>query len=114
MGFHVTVVSFLMVLGKMFPVFCYKEEDCLRTRLALALGMCPRGEVGAGVIVISLSLGIKGDAVPIAIISLALNIAMSGGYIFMVTKLVSKTRTFGSTTWRLTRRQSHLFIPHKL
>jgi len=106
--FHVFMVSVLMVLGKMFPVVCYRQEADLRTRFALALGMCPRGEVGAGVIVISLALDVKGDAVPIAIISLALNIAMSGGFIFAVTKLVSKTKSDGSVRWRLPRRRTHL------
>ena len=60
-----------MVLGKMFPVFCYRTEATLRTRVALSLGMCPRGEVGAGVIVISLSFGIEGQAIAVAVMALA-------------------------------------------
>ena len=46
MVYHVTVVSLLMILGKMMLLFCYRKEANLRTRLALSLGMCPRGEVG--------------------------------------------------------------------
>lgn len=107
--FHVAVVSLLMVLGKMFPVCCYRAEANIRTRFALALGMCPRGEVGAGVIVISLALDVKGAAVPISIISLALNIALSGGFIFCVTKLVSRTNADGSVKWTLQRKRTHLF-----
>ena len=39
------------ILGKMFPCVCYRDEADWMTRLALSLGMCPRGEVGAGIIV---------------------------------------------------------------
>eukprot|EP00746_Dinoflagellata_sp_MGD_P136631 gnl/MRDRNA2_/MRDRNA2_70529_c0_seq1.p1 gnl/MRDRNA2_/MRDRNA2_70529_c0~~gnl/MRDRNA2_/MRDRNA2_70529_c0_seq1.p1 ORF type:complete len:722 (+),score=92.67 gnl/MRDRNA2_/MRDRNA2_70529_c0_seq1:162-2168(+) len=86
---HVVAVSALMVLGKMFPVACYQSEANLRTRFALAMGMCPRGEVGAGVILISLDLGIKGEAVGVAIVCLALNMVMTGGFILTVKRLVS-------------------------
>eukprot|EP00746_Dinoflagellata_sp_MGD_P149911 gnl/MRDRNA2_/MRDRNA2_81890_c0_seq2.p1 gnl/MRDRNA2_/MRDRNA2_81890_c0~~gnl/MRDRNA2_/MRDRNA2_81890_c0_seq2.p1 ORF type:complete len:495 (+),score=78.02 gnl/MRDRNA2_/MRDRNA2_81890_c0_seq2:154-1485(+) len=86
---HVVVVSLLMVLGKMFPVACYQKEASLRTRFALAMGMCPRGEVGAGVILISLDLGIKGEAIGIAVVCLALNMIMTGGFIVTVKRLVS-------------------------
>merc|ERR1719261_322752 len=82
-------VSILMVIGKMFPVACYRKEANLRTRFALAIGMCPRGEVGAGIILISLDLGIKGEAVGVAIVSLALNMVMTGGFIVLVKQLVS-------------------------
>ena len=40
---HVAAVSVLMVLGKCFPIFCYRQEASLRTRVALSLGMCARG-----------------------------------------------------------------------
>ncbi|CAK0819991.1 unnamed protein product [Prorocentrum cordatum] len=43
--YHVFVVSVLMVIGKMLLLFTYRDEANLRTRLALSLGMCPRGEV---------------------------------------------------------------------
>merc|ERR1711904_688073 len=78
-----------MVLGKMFPVACYQKEASLRTRFALAMGMCPRGEVGAGVILISLDLGIKGEAVGVAVVCLALNMVMTGGFILTVKRLVT-------------------------
>jgi Kef-type K+ transport system membrane component KefB len=86
---HVVAVSVLMVLGKMFPVACYQKEANLKTRFALAMGMCPRGEVGAGVILISLDLGIKGDAIGIAVVCLALNMIMTGGFIVTVKQLVT-------------------------
>jgi len=84
---HVLAVSLLMILGKMFLLFCYKDESDLRTRLGLALGMCPRGEVGAGVIVISLKMGISGPIISVAVISLALNLVLSSGFIVAVKHL---------------------------
>ena len=41
----------------------------------------PRGEVGAGVLVISLSYGIGGPIVTIAMLSLALNLMLTGIFI---------------------------------
>ncbi|GMI35189.1 hypothetical protein TeGR_g13235 [Tetraparma gracilis] len=84
---HVFLVSLLMVAGKMFPVCCYKNEVTLKTRLALSLGMCPRGEVGAGVIVISIAFGICGQCITIAVMCLALNLIMSSGFIMAVKHL---------------------------
>merc|ERR1719474_421348 len=57
---HVVAVSLLMTLGKMFLCCFYRDEADCRLRMALGLAMCPRGEVGAGVIVISMSLGLTG------------------------------------------------------
>jgi hypothetical protein len=87
-AFHIIVVSVLMVIGKMFAVFCYSEESNLKGRLALCLGMCPRGEVGASIIVISLDLGVTGPAIIIAIVALAANLVMTGGFIAAVKTLL--------------------------
>merc|ERR1719473_1863209 len=106
---HVIAVSLLMILGKMFPVACYQNEASLRTRLALAVGMCPRGEVGAGVILISLDLGIKGEAVGVAIVCLALNMVMTGGFIVTVKRLVTDQTTTNLRIFRISHRISHLF-----
>ena len=84
---HVVAVSILMIIGKMFPTCCYRNEVNLRTRFALSLGMCPRGEVGAGVIVISLGFGITGSAITIAVIALAINLILSSGFIMAVKHL---------------------------
>ena len=73
----------------MFPVCVYRDEAPLATRLALSLGMCPRGEVGAGVIVISLTFGIGGDAITIAVICLALNLVASSFFIMCVKRLAT-------------------------
>jgi len=107
---HVIAVSLLMILGKMFPVACYQKEATLRTRLALAVGMCPRGEVGAGVILISLDLGIKGEAVGVAIVCLALNMIMTGGFILTVKRLVTVWVPEKESLFRrITRRMSHIY-----
>jgi hypothetical protein len=45
-----------------------------RERLALCIGMWPRGEVGAGVLVVSLAYGIGGATVTVATLGLALNL----------------------------------------
>merc|ERR1712187_566734 len=89
---HIFVVSILMVLGKMFPIFCYRDEADFATRLAVCLGMCPRGEVGASIIVISLELGVEGPAIIISIFCLVINLVMSGGFICAVKVLLKGLR----------------------
>jgi Kef-type K+ transport system membrane component KefB len=74
-------------LGKMFAAFCYRREAHWRERLAVAIGMWPRGEVGAGVLVISISYGIGGPVLTVAMLSLALNLALTGVFIAMVKRL---------------------------
>jgi hypothetical protein len=49
--------------------------------------MWPRGEVGAGVLVISLSYGIGGPIVTVAMLSLALNLLLTGVFIYVVKRL---------------------------
>jgi Kef-type K+ transport system membrane component KefB len=81
MVLHVLAVTVFMTVGKMFPLFCYSDEADFSSRFALCMGMCPRGEVGAGVIVIALKMGIKGPAVPLAVASLAFNLMLSTGFV---------------------------------
>lgn len=85
---HVIVITVIINLGKMFPAFCYRREAHWRERLAVAVGMWPRGEVGAGVLVVSLSYGIGGSMVTVAILSLALNLILTGVFIIWVKKLL--------------------------
>jgi hypothetical protein len=80
-----------MVLGKCFPIFCYRSEASLRTRVALSFGMCPRGEVGAGVITISLGFGIEGPAIAVSVMALALNLLCSSLFIMLVKVLAEDT-----------------------
>ena len=84
---HVLAITLLSNLGKMFPAFCYRKEAHWRERLALAIGMWPRGEVGAGVLVISLSYGLGGPVVTVAMLSLALNLVLTGAFIYGVKRL---------------------------
>jgi Kef-type K+ transport system membrane component KefB len=85
---HVLVITVLSNTGKMFPLFCYRREASLRERLALCIGMWPRGEVGAGVLIVSLGYGISGASVAVATLSLALNLVATGFFIAAVKKLL--------------------------
>jgi len=84
---HVLAITILCNLGKMFPAFCYRRQAHWRERLAVSIGMWPRGEVGAGVLVIALSYGIGGPIVTVAMLSLALNLLLTGPYIYIVRRL---------------------------
>ncbi len=85
---HVLLITLLANLGKMFPALCYRKEAHWRHRLAVAIGMWPRGEVGAGVLVLSLGYGIGGPIVTVAMLSLALNLALTGVFIVIVKRLI--------------------------
>jgi hypothetical protein len=85
---HVLWITLIANVGKMFPLFCYRREASIKERLALSLAMCPRGEVGAGVIMISLSYGFGGPIITISMLALALNLVMTGGFILAVKKLI--------------------------
>jgi Kef-type K+ transport system membrane component KefB len=89
---HVLVVTLVSNLGKMFPALCYRKEAGLKERLALSVGMFPRGEVGAGVLVISLSYGLGGPALTVAVLSLSLNLLLTGVFIAVVKKLIGSAQ----------------------
>jgi Kef-type K+ transport system membrane component KefB len=93
---HVLVVTVIINLGKMFPAFCYRREAHWRERLAVAVGMWPRGEVGAGVLAVSLSYGIGGAMVTVAALSLALNLVLTGVFIHFVKRLLAGGAGSGS------------------
>ncbi len=86
---HVIIVTLISNLGKIFPLFCYRKEAHWKERLALAVGMFPRGEVGAGVLIISISYGIGGSMITIAMLSLALNLLLTGVFIYVVKNLLN-------------------------
>lgn len=85
---HVIAITVLSNLGKMFPVLCYRREAHWKHRLAVAVAMFPRGEVGAGVLIISLSYGIGGPMITVAMLSLALNLLLTGLFIVGVKRLL--------------------------
>ena len=87
---HVLALTVVSNLGKMFPAITYRAEATWRERLAVAVSMFPRGEVGAGILVVSLSYGIGGVLLTAAMFSLALNLVLTGPFIAVVKKLIGK------------------------
>lgn len=83
---HVLVVSLLSNVGKLVPIFFYRDRK-IEERLALSIGMFTRGEVGAGIIFIALGYNIGGPALAIAVLTLALNLVLTGGFVMLVKKL---------------------------
>lgn len=98
-AWHTAVVTVLCNLGKMFPAFCYRKQASLRDRLALSIGMWPRGEVGAGVLVLSISYGIGGPVMIVAMLSLTVNLLLTGVFILMIKWMLT-----GKISLRVTER----------
>ncbi len=90
--FHVLVITLLSNIGKVVPAFVYRKKASWKERLAVALAMFPRGEVGAGVLIISMSYGIGGIIITVSMLSLALNLLITGVFILGV-KALLKNRT---------------------
>jgi hypothetical protein len=88
LALHVVLLSVLANLGKMFPAFCYRAEAPRGARIGLAIGLWPRGEVGAGVLVASLGYGLGGPMITASMLCLALNLLLTGAFILVVLKLV--------------------------
>ncbi len=84
--FHVIVVTLLSNLGKMFPLFFYRDRK-IQERLALSIGMFTRGEVGAGIIVIAMGYQLGGPALIISILSLVLNLVLTGFFVIAVKRI---------------------------
>ena len=89
---HVLMVTIISNIGKMFPLLCYRQEASIKERLALSIGLFPRGEVGAGVLIISLGYGIGGEVLTIAMLSLTLNLFLTGFFIIGVRYLLGEDR----------------------
>lgn len=87
--FHVIMVTIISNIGKMFPIFFYRDRHILE-RLALSVGMFARGEVGAGIIIIAMGYNLGGPALIISILSLVLNLLLTGVFIIIVKKLTQK------------------------
>lgn len=87
--FHVIMVSLLSNIGKLVPILFYKER-LIEERLALSIGMFTRGEVGAGIIFIALSYNIGGPALVISVLSIVLNLILTGFFVIWVRKLALK------------------------
>lgn len=85
---HVFIVTLLVNLGKMFPFFYYRKQVTFHERLAVSIAMFPRGEVGASVLVVSMSYGLNGIALTVAVLSIALDLLLTGVFIIAVRKLL--------------------------
>lgn len=116
MALHVLAVTALANIGKLFPLACYRRDASPSERLALSIAMWPRGEVGAGVLVISLGYGIGGPMITVTALSLALNLLLTGPFILLVRRLLASGRpdhdaasrapVHGSLIGHVTRRRS--------
>jgi hypothetical protein len=94
---HVLFLTFLMNIGKCVPLTAYGDQASLRERAALSLGMFPRGEVGIGVLLVSLEIfhqtgsldpGLN-ESISLGGLSLALNLCLTGIFILGVIKLLN-------------------------
>ncbi|MBP6065959.1 MAG: sodium:proton antiporter [Bacteroides sp.] len=89
-AFHVLVVSLLSNIGKLFPVFFYRDRK-FSERLALSIGMFTRGEVGAGIIFIALGYNLGGPALIISVLTIVLNLILTGVFVLWVKKLALRS-----------------------
>ncbi len=96
---HVALITIVSNIGKCLPMAAYKNEATLRERLALSIGMFPRGEVGIGVLLVSLEIFRQQNmldspaiqqSMTIGALSLAFNLALTGVFIMMVIRLLKK------------------------
>jgi Kef-type K+ transport system membrane component KefB len=99
---HLVLITIVINIGKCLPLAAYSQEATLRERLALSIGMFPRGEVGIGVLLASLdmfrqenilSLTAVQESMTLGALSLALNLALSGLFLILVIRLLRNPRT---------------------
>ena len=86
---HVGIVTLLSNIGKMVPMLFYRDRSLVE-RLALSIGMFTRGEVGAGIIFVSIGYGLGGPLLAISLLSLLLNLILTGIFVVIVKWLVSR------------------------
>lgn len=86
---HVAVATLLSNVGKMVPMLFYRDRS-LTERLALSIGMFTRGEVGAGIIFVSLGYGLGGPLLAISLLTILSNLILTGGFVIIVKHLVIK------------------------
>ncbi len=96
---HVLLITIVSNVGKCVPMMAYRDEATLRERLALSIGMFPRGEVGIGVLLVSLEVfrqqnlldsAAVQQSMTIGALSLALNLALTGVFILAVIRLLPR------------------------
>lgn len=89
---HVVIVTALSNVGKLFPLFFYRDHSVVE-RLALSIGMFTRGEVGAGIIFIAIGYNLGGPLLIISLLTIVLNLILTGFFVVMVKKLTLKVET---------------------
>ncbi len=89
---HVLALTVLSNIGKCFPSFCYRKEAPLKHRIALSVAMFPRGEVGAGVLLIAMAYNLDVVSSTLPVLSLALNLLLTGVFIGVVIKLINSQK----------------------
>jgi len=77
-------------IGKLYPLLHYRDHR-LSERLAISIGMFTRGEVGAGIIFIAIGYNIGGPLLAISVLTLVLNLVLTGFFIILVRKLALKS-----------------------
>ena len=94
---HVILITLVSNVGKCVPMMAYSDEASLRQRMALSIGMFPRGEVGIGVLLVSLDIFRQQNmlhspaiqqSMTIAGLSLALNLALTGIFIMAMIRVM--------------------------
>ena len=86
---HVAIATLLSNIGKMVPMLFYRDHS-LTERLALSIGMFTRGEVGAGIIFVSLGYGLGGPLLAISLLTILSNLILTGGFVIIVRRLALK------------------------
>ncbi|MGL4291988.1 MAG: sodium:proton antiporter [Bacteroidales bacterium] len=86
---NVLIVTVLSNIGKLFPLLCYRDRH-IYERLALSVGMFTRGEVGAGILIIALGYNLGGPILIISLLSLVLNLILTGFFVIFVKKMAMK------------------------
>lgn len=89
-GMHVVIVTVLSNIGKLYPLLHYRDRK-FSERLAISIGMFTRGEVGAGIIFIAIGYNIGGPLLAISVLTLVLNLVLTGFFILLVRRLALKS-----------------------
>jgi len=98
---HVILITIASNIGKCLPMAAYTSEATARERLALSVAMFPRGEVGIGVLLVSLEIfrqqnlldsSAVQQSMTIGALSLALNLALTGLFITVVIHFLARNR----------------------
>ena len=96
---HLILITIVSNIGKCVPMMAYRDEATPRERLALSIGMFPRGEVGIGVLLVSLEIfrqqnildsSAVQQSMTVGALSLALNLALTGVFIMAVIRLLPR------------------------